>query len=74
MSCLPHAKPDDASARTANPAAVPLLGLTAMAAPYAGCQKVAVLLSYPRNEESTRSSKLYKFIAHRDSTNRTNVL
>ena len=38
------------------------------------CQKVAMLPSYPRSEESIRSLKLYEFIAHRDSSNRTNVL
>ena len=38
------------------------------------CQKVAMLQSYPRSEESIRSLKLYEFIAHRDSSNRTNVI
>ena len=38
------------------------------------CQKVAMLPSYPRSEESIRSCKLYRFIAHCDSLNRTNVL
>ena len=38
------------------------------------CQKVAMLQSYPRGEESIRSLKLCEFIAHRDSSNRTNVI
>ena len=38
------------------------------------CQKVAMLLRYPRSEVSILSFKLYGFIAYRDSPNRTSVL
>ena len=53
--------------------AVPLEEALQPLRPSAG-QKVAMLLTYPRSEEGTRSLMLDGFIAHRDSSNRTNVL